>query len=295
MHKTFSLAVVGLVMLGGVTLAQRPGRQGVQPVQPVQPGVQPAIQPGGQPAQPNVQHQQGDQQIATLIMTCNRNEVETAKFAMSKIKSDEVKEIATKMIKDHTEGMTKFARWAGHGAQQNTGTRDSGDREERPRDENRREDREEGRRDRDDDQSRAKPTTGPNTAGVAAGVRAPAGTAPANAAQNANQGPNQTVFRPVMGGGLNWVAIHQEIADEALAGCKKELSRYEGNDFDKAYLGHQLGAHMHVLTELKVFKKHVSSQLGAEIDDAISMTEEHIKHLRSTMEEKKDEKSDSKK
>ena len=161
-----------------------------------------------------------------------------------------------------------------------------GDRDERPRDESR----------RDNDRSEAQPATAPNNTGAAnpaAGHAAPAGTAPANTAQNATQGNAQTVFRPVMGG-LNWVAIHQEIADEGLAGCKKELARYEGNEFDKAYLGHQLAAHLKAATELKVFKKHASSQLGAEIDDALATTEEHIKHLRSAMDVKKEEKSDSK-
>jgi hypothetical protein len=97
-------------------------------------------------------------------------------------------------------------------------------------------------------------------------------------------------MKPTTGGPLNWEAVHQEIAREGLESCKKELSRYEGNDFDKAFLGHQLGAHMMSATQLKVLRNHVSSQLASEIDAAHSTTEEHIKHLRKVMDEKKDEK-----
>lgn len=302
MHKAIGWSVMSLAFVSGTLLAQQ------QPVRPTQPGVQPGARPGAQPAQTGVQQnqqgqQQGDQQIATLIWACNRNEVETAKFAMNKLQSDQAKEIATQMIKDHTEAMNKFARWAGPGAQQNTGTsagedprENQGDRREQSRDQNRREgNREEGRR--DNERSEAQPATAPNNAGAAAqpatGGRVPAGTAPANTAQGTNQGNTQTVFRPVTGG-LNWTAIHQEIANQSLAGTKEELSRYEGIEFDKAFLGHQLAAHLKAATELKVLKRHASSQLGSEIDNAIATTEEHIKHLRTAMEDKKDEKSNNK-
>ena len=91
--------------------------------------------------------------------------------------------------------------------------------------------------------------------------------------------------------GLDWVALHQEIADEGLASCKKELSRYEGNEFDKAFLGHQIGGHLMAAANLKVLKRHASSQLGSEIDEALAGTESHLKKIRDLMEEKKDEKN----
>jgi predicted outer membrane protein len=310
MHKAIGWSVISFALVGGVLLAQQPlPRPGVQPgaqpgAQPRQPGVQPRL-PGAQPGQPGAQiqqgNQQGDQQIATLILNCNRNEVEASKFALDKLQSSEAKEIATKMIKDHTDAMNKFARWAGPGAQPGAGFRQGQDnRDDQPRDSDR---RDENRR--DDQRSEARPATQPGAAqaaatqpGAAPGQPGAANPNPATSprataqgTQGAAQGAPQTVFRPVTGD-LNWAVIHQEIADQALADCKKELSRYEGKEFDKAYLGHQLAAHMKVATELKVLKRYASSQLGAEIDSALSMTEEHIKLLRDTMEEKKDERSE---
>ena len=279
MRNVTNWSVVGLVLFGGVALAQQPGqpnvRPGVQP-QPQQPQVRQQV-PGQQPGQQNAQQQQSDQQIAALIAACNRNEVEISRFALDKIKSSEVKEIATTMMKDHTAAAEKFSKWAGPAGSFHSGSPDGADR------------REEGRREdgpRDNDRSEIKPGTinpapnAPGTRPAAPGVAA----APGNPA-------TVTALKPAMGGHLNWTVIHQEIAAEGLASCKKELSRYEGNEFDKAFLGSQLGAHLKAATELKVLKRHASSQLAAEIDDALATTEEHTKHLRDAMEEKKDEKN----
>jgi predicted outer membrane protein len=318
MRNLFGWSVVAVMMIGGVAAAQtaqeagkavggqkgepRATRPGVGQPGVAQPG---AVQPGvGQPgvvvqpgvAQPGAQHQagqQGDQQIAAIIAICNRHEVDVTKFAMSKLKSDKVKELATEMIKDHSEAADKFGRLAGQAGAVSTGARresdDSGDtrRNEGRREEGRREER------RDGDRSEAKAGADATRDTAAGGATAPNNPGTRVVAQAPGQpgaaGQAHTTLRPAMGGGLNWVAIHQEISDEGLAGCKKELSRYEGNEFDKAFLGAQMAAHMKAATELKVFRRHVSSQLASEIDDAIATTEDHLKHIRTLMEEKKDE------
>lgn len=257
MKSVFGSSVLSVLALSSVALAQQPQ---------VRPGVVP------QPAAANQQHQQSDQQIAAVIAICNRSEVEAAKFALPKLQSSEAKEIATMLIKDHTEAANKFSKWAGHAAGGNTGVRVNVEGREEGREgrEGRREERREDRR--DNDQSRVAPAT-----------------APGNPAIAANQQP-RVALKPVTGG-LDWVALHQEIADEGLASCKKELSRYEGNEFDKAFLGHQIGGHLMAAANLRVLKRHASSQLGAEIDEALAGTESHLKKIRDLMEEKKDQKN----
>lgn len=279
MRNVMNWSVVGLVLFGGAALAQQPGqsnvRPGVQP-QPQQPQVRQQV-PGQQPGQQQnaQQQQQSDQQIAALIAACNRNEVEVSRFALDKIKSSEVKEIATTMMKDHTAAAEKFGKLAGTAGAFHSGVPGGADR------------REDGPR--DNERSEIKPGTinpapnAPGTRPAAPGVA----TAPGNAAAPGNPA-TVTALKPAMGGQLNWSVIHQEIAAEGLASCKKELSRYEGDEFDKAFLGSQLAAHLKAATELKVLKRHASSQLAAEIDDALASTEEHTKHLREAMEEKKD-------
>jgi predicted outer membrane protein len=90
--------------------------------------------------------------------------------------------------------------------------------------------------------------------------------------------------------GLNWRQIHEEIGQKCLASAKKELDRYEGTDFDKAYLGHQVAAHMQMLDMLQVFEKHASQDLQSEIAKAIDVTEDHLNRARELMDDKKDEK-----
>jgi predicted outer membrane protein len=302
MRNLFGWSIVAALLLTGLAEAQNPRPGGTQPVRPgqagtVQPGtVRPGtVQPGTvQPGAANQASQNNDQQIAALIAICNRHEVEIAKFAMPKLKSDKAKELATMLIKDHSEAADKFTKLAGQVGTTISTQRREGDRDEGRREERRDGDREEGRR--ETDRSDAK-------GGDAKGGEAPrenAATAPNNPGTRVTQaapntgvtpaaGQPRTALRPAMGGGLNWVAIHQEISDEGLSACKKELSKYEDNEFDKAFLGGQMAGHMKAAAELKVFRRHVSSQLASEIDSALSTTEEHLKELRDLMEDKKDQ------
>ena len=54
-----------------------------------------------------------DQQIAALLFGCARNEVELSKLAEEKAASEEVRNFAAMMVKDHTPGMEKLQQLAG--------------------------------------------------------------------------------------------------------------------------------------------------------------------------------------
>jgi predicted outer membrane protein len=111
-------SVVGLMAVGlfcGVTLAQQ--AQPVQPrpgLQPLQPGQPRAAAPGAVPGQTGQgQSAQADQQIAAKIYGACHNEVELAKFVQSRLQSQEAKQFAEKMIKDHTPDCEAYAKFAG--------------------------------------------------------------------------------------------------------------------------------------------------------------------------------------
>lgn len=53
-----------------------------------------------------------DQQIAALLFGCARNEVEISKPAQEKAASEEVRNFAAMMVKDHTPGMEKLQQVA---------------------------------------------------------------------------------------------------------------------------------------------------------------------------------------
>jgi hypothetical protein len=94
-------------------------------------------------------------------------------------------------------------------------------------------------------------------------------------------------------GPLNWVQIHKELADQCLSSTKEELGRYEGDAFDKAYMGQQMVAHMEMIDKLTVLRNHASSQLQQEIDKSIEMAETHLADARKIMNKEKDEGSES--
>lgn len=93
------------------------GQQGqLQPGQQVQPGQQ--LQPGqrqqfaGQ--QGNAQHSgSADQQIAAVVSGCAENEIEISKMAQSKAQSQEVKQFAEQMVRDHSPGYQEMRQLAG--------------------------------------------------------------------------------------------------------------------------------------------------------------------------------------
>jgi len=234
------------VALGQARVEPRPG------------GARPAAAPAGAAA-PTAANAQGssDQQIAAVIHACARNEVEVSKLAQKQAKSDDVKEFAAMMVKDHSPQVDKMGRLAGNLVATQSGERiesrkvpAEGERREDARkdegrkDETRREGREERR-----EEGREERTT-------ATGAQRP----------------------------FNWVTIHHEIADQCLKSLKDEFSKKEGSEFDKCYMSQQVGAHMKTIDELKVFKNHASGQLQQEIEQGIETAEGHLKEAKQILE-----------
>lgn len=204
----------------------------------------------------------GDEQIAAILYACDRNQVELARFAKDRLKSDEAREFADMMMKDHKMSMEKLQKLAGMSATDPTGTRSRKDAAAG---------REDGTTGRTESTDSAKTRTADKTARVAT---------EASASRSG---------RETLGEQLNWVQIHNQMADQCLASTKAELERHEGENFDKAYIGQQLGAHMAMVDHLKVFKNHASEKLSGQLDACLEATTSHLDHARQIMEEQKKE------
>jgi predicted outer membrane protein len=244
MRKFTGWIVAGtLAMAATIAIAQVP-REPAAPRREPAPGRDPApglrdpAQPpaarealrGGAPAQTS----RGDQEIAAIKLAFCRNELELAKLASQKAESDEVKQFAAKMVKEHTEGCGNLEKWAGNLAA-------AGGRADRPAPADRRE-------------ADERPAAG-----------APGGRAFGDA-----------VVRGGQGGPLNWVVIHQQLADQCLASAKAELAKKEGAEFDKCFIGMAIGGHQHAVDADRVFASHVSQQFRGEIDDCLKMASAHL-------------------
>lgn len=217
-----------------------------------QPGFQGERQGAGQAQQ----GQWSDAQIASLLAACNRNEIEISKFAMDKLQTEEAREFASTMIKEHTPALQKLQQLAGP-AMQGAGPRRAGDAanaNEAPR---------EGARGLDVGDDAADAARRPREGAVAAG------------------GPQRR--------GVNWMAFHRDLADQCLNSTKEMLSEHKGIDFDKAYLGHQIVAHQEMIDKLTVAQKQVSTELQQDLQQQLTSAKQHLELAKKIMHDTKDE------
>jgi predicted outer membrane protein len=269
MRKVYGWSLAVVICMVAVASAQ---------VRPRPAAVPPATGPAAAPAA----HAVGtaDQQIAACLYFGAHNEVELAKFAENKAKSDDVKDFAAEMIKDHSRQADKLARLAGNLV--NAGTARAGGGVEIKREVRKvpaEEGREEAREDRKEGREKARET----------GDREQRREGREEAREDRRD--ERTVTTTITRGqGFSWVAIHHEMGEQCLESAKKELGNKEGHEFDQCYIGMQIGAHMHMLDALKVFKNHTTGELQQDIEESIDTTQAHLKEAKKIMEELKDKK-----
>ena len=288
MRSAYGWSLAALICMSGVASAQvRPEPQPGK----VRPGA--AAAPAAAPA---AAAQQGtpDQQIAACLWAANRNEVEIAKLAEQKAKSDSVKEFAAQMIKDHSQNADKLARVAGNLVNAGTARGATGTtrevrkpaiddtREEKKTDD--KEERKEGAR------GKARDDAAPAAERREAREEAREDRREGREEAREDRRVERTTAAAAPGGrqAFNWVTIHREVADQCLQTAKKELGKKEGNEFDKCYMGMQVAAHMHMLDQLKVLKNHASSQFQQDLEHSIETAEHHLSEAQKIMEEVKD-------
>lgn len=114
-------------------------------------------------------------------------------------------------------------------------------------------------------------TAAPGEAGALPG-RAPAREQPTERPQG--QPGAARVAGPVTPDQL--MQIRDEVATRCLATAQRELGQKEGAEFDKAYIGMQLGAHFKMVDELTVFKSHASPRLQTVLAKGIQTAEKHL-------------------
>lgn len=205
------------------------------------------------PAASDTSH--AEKEIAAIKLKECRNEVELAKFAQQKTQNAEVKEFAARMIKDHTEACKDLEKWAG-GAHAAGATRSDATAKEK----------EETTEDKPGARLELQTKRG-GTVGV-----------DFNAGKGAAAGS----------GSFNWVAIHQEMADKCLAVAKKELTAKEGAEFDKCYIGMQVGAHQKMIIADEVLAKYVSPEAREKLEKCKATATEHLEAAKSIMKSLED-------
>jgi predicted outer membrane protein len=226
------------------------------------------------PAAGTARASQSDQEIAAVKLAMCRNEVELAKLASQKAQSDEVKQFAAKMVKEHTEGCAKLEKWAGSAGNAAVGRNPRATAGEFGN-------------------AATRPAT-PDAADRAAQppVR-PGAAAPGTPAPGSPGGarPGADVARqPTASHGLDWVSIHQEMAQQCLASAKQELEKKDGAEFDKCYIGMAIASHQHAVDADHVFMNHSSQAFQGEVEECLKTATSHLNEAKDIMKNLADKK-----
>lgn len=117
-------------------------------------------------------------------------------------------------------------------------------------------------------------------AGPAAGAQPGADQASADqAAQN----------RATVGSDQQGIQLLKAVKQQCLELTEKELTARQGAEFDKAYMGQQVSAHIGMLAQLRGSRDFAGSQLQRVIDDGEKMTEQHLAEAKQIMRQIKDQ------
>jgi predicted outer membrane protein len=191
-----------------------------------------------------------DQQIATCLILGNQQEIALAQFAQERAENPQVKQFAQTMIEQHQQALSKLQQAAPQVAALNLKLHAK-----------------QGNR----AQTEAESTE--------SGVQPTASTQPASAEA-------RSATASAQGGAEHQMAqFAREVKQECLNLVTAELGQQQGAEFDKAYLGQQIGAHLGMLAELRVSQRHASQQLKPVLQEGEQMTEQHLAQAKSIMEQ----------
>ena len=82
------------------------------------------------------------------------------------------------------------------------------------------------------------------------------------------------------GDGFDHAGLLQEVGDECLQAVRKDLESKQGSDFDRAYIGSAVMAHVDANAKLTVFQRHASSSLKPILADAQNTVAMHLQRAK---------------
>jgi predicted outer membrane protein len=250
-----ALAVVLLVGSNAWAQAQRQVQKRDQQVQQGQ-----AVRQGQGQQRTALRPAQGesmaDHQIATWLLLSNELEVNLAQLADKQSQNKGVKQFAEMMVQQHGDLINQLRQFAPDAPTLSVGH----------------------------------PGAALFNDGQRQGLAAAADQQLVEQRQTAEQG--QAVPRGQQGqlaqerhGGLPITQICHQMAERTYNSIRQELSRKQGSDFDKAFIGCQIQEHVSMLDTLHVLKPYASVPLQNVIEQAIPPTQQHLTQARQIGEQ----------
>jgi len=219
------------------------------------------------------QNQAVDHFLAACLLAKNQGEVQLSELAQQKAENAEVKEFAQKMIQDHRKLIEQLQPLAGMQSGTNRGVSGSlGTRTET---------------------ERISTTDTSGIRGTSESATRTSDTTTLPGSSGADQTTTDTTTnvaatnRTSAGGG----AIHQlmqidrQINERCLQAHKQELQQKSGAEFDKAFVGSAIGAHIQALAALEVISKQTQGQLAQVAQQAQPTVQQHLDHAKQLMKQ----------
>ena len=186
-----------------------------------------------------------DSVLVSWLLVDNENEVAMARIAVQKAQSAEVKQFAQQMIEDHGKMIQKLSGMTNPAARGNGG--------ETPRTGEARTG--EARRDNPKDRE-------------ASGGR---DTQAMDASSSRIMGST---------GSIDHERLIRDLGKKCLESHSKMLQEKQGADFDRCYMGMQVGAHVDAIDKIEVFRNHASPALRPALDEALPVVQQHLQHAK---------------
>jgi predicted outer membrane protein len=252
--------ILGLFLLAGLVVAQEIDRQPAAPR---------AAAPPRDAALPRAEaaaQQPLDRLMVQCLTTANKGEVAISKFAQQKSQNKDVQSFAAQMVKDHSQFLSQLQQFDRGGASDSPA--------ETPRGATERE------RGVDRTPGAADPTT-PRAERAEGRREAREAREERREERRERVAEARETVRAARGGLVEkLIEINEEIGQRCLATAQRELEQKEGTDFDRCYVGMQVGAHLKMVDELSVFKNHASPNLQAIISQGLETSTQHLAHAK---------------
>jgi predicted outer membrane protein len=214
------------------------------------------------PGRTGAHSQEVEYYLAKCLLFKNQAEIELAQLAQQQSQNPEVKQFAQKMVQDHSKFVQQLQPLAG--ARGESGRAPGTPAENRQFDAQR------------------------NAGDTTRLPGSPGATQPGN--QIANQGLAGTTPGAAQGtmqsGALHQLAqIELQIAEHCKQAMRDELQQKQGIEFDKAFVGSQIGGHMHMLSALEVIGRQTQGQLAQVAQQAQPTVQQHLDHAKQLMQQ----------
>lgn len=195
----------------------------------------------------NASEKSMDEFIASCLLIGNQEEVALAQEALSRAQNENVKQFAQKLIDDHQRAIQKLQQHAKQGIS-----------------------------------LQGAPSITASTNPVNDAIA----STPSPTAQQYTANRVDPDRDPMNAGALDKVLkMQQQAAQECLSMAKAMMSEKQGADFDKAFAGMQVGAHVGMLAKLKASQQYASPELASIIQESEQTVKQHLDHAKQLCQE----------